>query len=210
MISWFILLPNQSVSRAKEILHEQKLNKYNHKLSRIEFFLLSIINKYWSRFLYLSNHRLVHWDPPLDFGHKYWSEIAYALFTIHTSCQLSQWYPTGMRAMYVCRRWLRLITTLAVCLYVNFALNACNLTIPRGRSGFCESARNRFFALSCLGTLSHCWHFTWSHCFELQFIFVYRLVLLRFFYVFSLENIFSLKILSDIVLNWINKSIQSS
>lgn len=107
-------------------------------------------------------------DPPLDFWyiHKYWSEIAYALFTMRTSCQLSQWYPTGMRAMCVCRRWLRLITTLAVCLYVNFALNACNLTIPRGRSGFCESARNRFFALSCLGTVNHCWRFTRSHCFH--------------------------------------------
>lgn len=80
MISWFILLPNQSVSRAKEILHEQKLNKYNHRLSWIEFFLLPIINKYWSRFLYLSNHRLVHRDPPLDFGHKYWSEIACTLY----------------------------------------------------------------------------------------------------------------------------------
>lgn len=169
--SWFHVI-TEPINR-KKILHEQKLNKYNHRLSRIEFFLFpSIINKYWPRFLYLSNRRLIHRDPPLDFGYKYWSEITYALFTMRISCQLSQWYPTGMRAMCVCRRWLRLITTLAVCLYVNFALNACNLTIPRGRSGFCESARNRFFALSCLGTVSHCWRFTRSHCFELQFIFV--------------------------------------
>lgn len=64
-------------------------------------------------------------DSPLDFGHKYWSRIRYAPYTAITRAPLSlsgglgQWRPAGGKPLYVCRQWLRLITTLPVCLYVN-------------------------------------------------------------------------------------------